>query len=220
MPLLFEPGTQFEYGISIDIVGRVIERATGGTSLEDYMRFNIWERLGMHSTTLDIDSRPDLHARRCALTSRSEDDDGRGRLTAAPPHPLSIARSEKGGGGAFSTPNDYIKILASLLKNDGVLLQDATVKSMFLPQISDASILHRYMGRRAAGAMCRSGVKAEAWNFGLGGILNMEDVPGFCRQGTMSWSGLPGLFWVSFLHVRRRHATDGRLTNGSVTLVD
>lgn len=196
VPLLFAPGTQFEYGISIDILGRMVESVTG-VSLEAYMTQNIWQPLGMKSTTLDIESSPSLRERWCSLTSRSED----GKLIAVPPHPYSIARTDKGGGGAFSTPNDYIKLLVSLLKNDGTLLRPETVDAMFTPQLDDPGILTHYM-TTAAGPMCRSGVDSNAWNFGLGGILNTEDVEGICKAGTLSWGGLPNLYWVSRSVVR------------------
>ena len=50
-----------------------------------------------------------------------------------------------------------------------------------------------------SGAMLRSGIDCDAWNFGLGGILTTADVEGICRKGTMSWGGLPNLVLTSCL---------------------
>ena len=50
VPLLFDPGTGWEYGIGIDLVGKVIETVTGQT-LEAYFRQHIFEPLGMCDTS-------------------------------------------------------------------------------------------------------------------------------------------------------------------------
>ena len=50
VPLLFDPGTGWEYGIGIDLVGKVIETVTGQT-LEAYFRQHIFEPLGMRDTS-------------------------------------------------------------------------------------------------------------------------------------------------------------------------
>ena len=50
MPLLFDPGTSWEYGIGIDLVGKVVEAVTDQT-LEAYFRRHIFEPLGMPDTS-------------------------------------------------------------------------------------------------------------------------------------------------------------------------
>lgn len=104
-------------------------------------------------------------------------------------------KDECGGSGLFATPNEYIKILISLLKNDGKLLEPETVKSMFIPQLQTSEYLRNSLELPKDGLMFTGGIEdTTAWNFGLGWILNAKDVDGICCKGTMSWSGLPNLF--------------------------
>ncbi|EXJ70444.1 beta-lactamase [Cladophialophora psammophila CBS 110553] len=190
-PLLFEPGEGWECGVSLDWVGVMIERINGGLRLGEYMKQNIWDPLGMDSTTMHLGSRPDIQQRLCGASVRSAS----GELEPTPPHPLKDSKDDRGGGGMCISPNDYIKILVALLKNDGALLKPETVRSMFEPQLRDRRYLNSFLDHPLGGPMCRAGVESDAWNFGLGGILNLENVDGVCKKGTMSWSGLPNLYW-------------------------
>ena len=52
-PLLFEPGSAWEYGFSSDVLGFVVEAITGHT-LGDYLRQTIWEPLGMRDTAFEL----------------------------------------------------------------------------------------------------------------------------------------------------------------------
>lgn len=192
MPLLFEPGEGWEYSCSIDWAGKMVERANGGIRLGEYMREHIWSRLGMTSTGFRLGDDENLRTQLCATTARSL----AGELVSAVPYPQQNPKDDLGGGGLYSSPNDYIKVLVALLKNDGTLLKPETVKLMFTPQLSEDKHLLDKVNSPATGAMFRGGVESQSWNFGLGGILNTEDVDGICKKGTMSWGGLPNLFWV------------------------
>ncbi|EXJ76831.1 beta-lactamase [Capronia epimyces CBS 606.96] len=189
-PLLFEPGEGWEYSCSIDWAGKIVERVNGGIRLGEYMKKHIWSPLGMSSTGFRLAEDEGIRSRLCATSARSPT----GTLVSAEPFPQQNPKEDRGGGGLYSSPNDYIKVLLSLLKNDGTLLKPETVKTMFTPQLSDDQQLLAKV-TPLEGAMYRGGVDSKAWNFGLGGILNMEDVDGVCKKGSMSWSGLPNLFW-------------------------
>ncbi|KZP25118.1 beta-lactamase/transpeptidase-like protein, partial [Athelia psychrophila] len=51
MPLVYEPGTSWRYGVGIDWAGKLVERANGGVALEAYMQQYIWGPLGMQDIT-------------------------------------------------------------------------------------------------------------------------------------------------------------------------
>ncbi|KIV78526.1 hypothetical protein PV11_10235 [Exophiala sideris] len=189
LPLLFEPGEGWEYGVGIDWVGRMIERVHG-RKLGDYMREHIWEPLGMESTTFHLDGNEDLQRRLCLPTLRHSS----GELTPAPKFHQSDPEDDLGGGGIYTSPRDYMQVLTTILQNDGKLLKPETVDLMFQPHlVSDTHIKAKVAGE--AGAMYRAGVDSDGWNFGLGGILNTEDVEGVCKKGTLTWGGLPNLYW-------------------------
>ncbi|KIW90505.1 uncharacterized protein Z519_09152 [Cladophialophora bantiana CBS 173.52] len=139
-----------------------------------------------------LGSRPDIRERLCGTSVRSVS----GELEPTPPHPLRDSKDDRGGGGMCTSPNDYIKTIVALLKNNGALLKPETIRSMFEPQLRDRRYLNSFLDHPLGGPMCRAGVESDAWNFGLGGMLNLEDVDGVCKKGTMSWSGLPNLYWV------------------------
>lgn len=108
----------------------------------------------------------------------------------------------------FSSASDYVKVLVSLLKNDGKLLKPESVKQMFEPQLPDAKYIHEVLADPEVNrGMTLGSEMGKQWNWGLGGILAMEDTPGRRSKGTLTWSGMPNLAWVSlalFLHILAR----------------
>ncbi|MEO1649577.1 MAG: serine hydrolase domain-containing protein, partial [Pseudomonadota bacterium] len=104
-PLLFEPGTHWEYGFSTDVLGLIIERVTG-QSLDVALKERLWAPLGMDDTGFDIT--PEQRPRYATAFDRDP-------LTG---EPQSIHHAEdtpiqwpSGGGGAVSTAHDYLKFL-------------------------------------------------------------------------------------------------------------
>jgi len=111
-----------------------------------------------------------------------------------------------GGGGACSTANDYIKLLAAVLKSamareafDNQLIKPETARQMFSPQLGTGSqkqlveMCSHPLGFGLAGNLVEC---TKELQFGLGGILNLEDVSSTGRrEGAMQWGGLPNLFW-------------------------
>jgi CubicO group peptidase (beta-lactamase class C family) len=62
-PLVFEPGTSWEYGAGLDWAGKAVERLNNGTSLQEYMELNIFHPLDMNSATFRLSERPELKER-------------------------------------------------------------------------------------------------------------------------------------------------------------
>jgi CubicO group peptidase (beta-lactamase class C family) len=107
-PLEFDPGDRWEYGISIDWVGKLVE-AVSDQSLEIYFRENIFQPLGMEDSGFLIGS--EQKRRVATLFNRQPD----GTLAAAPFEMPQRPEFFTGGAGAFSTPQDYMKLLQALL---------------------------------------------------------------------------------------------------------
>ncbi|KAL6242228.1 hypothetical protein RBB50_010776 [Rhinocladiella similis] len=191
MPLIYEPGEGWSYSVAIDWIGKMIERVNGGIRLGDYLKLHIWKPLGMTSTGFRVAENNQISSNLCPTTQRKST----GELVPSAPYNHPDPVDDLGGGGLYSSAGDYIKMLISLLKNDGTLLKPETVKMMFEPQLADPKPLLAHTQDPNAGAMFRNGVDSASWNFGLGGILTTADVPDVCRKGTLSWGGLPNLFW-------------------------
>ena len=127
VPLLFDPGTGWEYGIGIDLAGKVVEAVTDKT-LEDYFRQHIFEPLGMRDTSFLLSD--DMARRLVGAHARGSD---------GKPVPISFefpqdAEIHSGGGGLYSTGPDYLAFTRMLLAGgavDGVqILKPETVRLM------------------------------------------------------------------------------------------
>ncbi len=122
LPLLFEPGTEWNYGMSTDVLGRVIE-VVSGQALDEFLTRRVFEPLGMTDTAFWVaGSHPDRVAVAYAADPADERpvrDDTLGK--AVPRRPEFLM----GGGGLLSTAADYHRFTQMLLRGgelDGVRL--------------------------------------------------------------------------------------------------
>jgi CubicO group peptidase (beta-lactamase class C family) len=173
----------------------MVERVTSSAHLGDYMAENIWKPLGMTSTTFRLAERPDIAGQLCGMTMRLPN----GHLLANPPLPFPVKepKDDEGGSGAYTTAPDYLKLLSSLLKNDGKLLKPETVNEMFKPQLPNPAYLAGVLAIPEFTKYLVPGMPVGLkWNYGLGGIIAMEEISGRAGKGTMFWGGFPNLYWV------------------------
>ena len=107
---MFDPGERWQYGTSIDWVGRIVE-SVSGEPLETYFRKHIFEPLGMKDTGLrDLGRSSGARSER----PRRQPD---GSLKPEPMEPAQAAaapRTFSGGGGIYSTAPDYLTLLRML----------------------------------------------------------------------------------------------------------
>jgi CubicO group peptidase (beta-lactamase class C family) len=195
-PLLYEPDQGWSYGYGTDWAGIAVSRVSD-ISLEEFMQHNIWGPLGMKSTTFYPRARPDLFRRTASLVERDED----GKLRPFRPSPTFTKLpgdiySEGGGGACYGTANDFIKLLTSLLRNDGKLLKPETVDMMFKPQLKNPIHLRRVRANPLSYSLAGNIPPQTPVDFGFGGILNGDDILATGRsKGSMQWGGLPNLMW-------------------------
>jgi len=195
-PLLYEPGTSWDYSPSVDWAGKMVERVNENIGLEDYMRKHIWEPLGIKDMTFFFRKRPDLRQRMISTSVR--DPEGSGKLIYKP-DPASIDRDLEdamGGGGCFATPREYFKVLKAVLQNDGTLLKRESMDELFKPQLSELSHQTLQKGMLDPELSLRGGLPlGTKVNWSLTGLLLLEDLPGWRRQGCLNWGGMPNLHW-------------------------
>lgn len=200
-PLLYEPGTSWSYGPAIDWAGLYLERKTG-QKLEAYMQQNIWAPLEINDITFWPDTHPDMTTRKADLSTR--DPKGSGKVIHLGPSPSTAKTADAmGGQGAYASMPDYFKILHSILIDDEKLLKKKTAAQMFLPQLTKQS-------QEAQSTLMKDPASTTLFvgefpthvglDWGIGGILTMEDIEGWRRKNTLIWSGLPNLFWVCRSH--------------------
>lgn len=202
-PLVFEPGSGFAYGGGLDLAGLMVARSNGCT-LEAYMRRNIFDVLGMDDTSFYLEHN-NIGKRFMPMTCRATPDgplvDGYG------PHVALVAtvdpKDEYGGVGLFSTAQDYLKLLKSILRNDGQLLKSDSIEQLFKPCLSHAAqtSLNQTLSDPMAASIMIPGEPpvgthgASEWSHALGGIIALQDSDQSLKAGCMRWGGAPNLKW-------------------------
>jgi len=205
VPLLYEPGTSWMYGGSMDWAGVLVSRLNGGLSLQDYMQNHLWDPLGIKDMTFHWEQHPSMRERRVTNSKREGPVDEWG-LAANPNAKVTWTDEtlyddptpdEYGGAGAMATGPDYLKILQAILANDGRLLQPPMVDEMFRPQLSPKSkeAFAAFLAVPQFNAAMWGGPMGIKLDWGLGGMMVMEDLPSGRKKGSISWSGLPNLHW-------------------------
>ena len=192
-PLLFDPGTRWEYGISTDWLGKLVERVSG-RSLEVYFRERIFDPLDMTDSFFNVPA--EKQSRLVPIFQRKDD----GTLAQQPPQPAPPSEFFSGGGGLHSTAPDYLRFVRALMAGGQLgqqrILSAESVAMMGKNQIGDLSIrpFSSLMPQLAAdGAMLPGALD----KFGLGFAVNTES-PGTERGiNTMSWVGIFNtFFWI------------------------
>ncbi len=191
IPLMFEPGTGWQYGVSTDWVGQLVE-AISGQGLDAYVAGHILEPLGMSDTNFFP---PDSQAgRRAAVHTRREG----GFDLAAFPTPTT-AYPAMGGGGLYSTVGDYLRFLTAMVGGgaapDGArILQADSVALMASNQTGDLEAgslktAHTYL------SLDFSPLPGVAKRFGLGFMRNETPGPAGRSAGSLAWAGLANCYY-------------------------
>jgi methyl acetate hydrolase len=192
-PLVFDPGTRWEYGINTDQLGRLVEKVSGQT-LEDYFREHIFRPLGMTDTFFNVP--PEKQGRVVALHVRQQD----GSLAEPPPQPYRPVRFYSGDGGLFSTAGDYIKFERMILGGGKLgkkrILRSETVAQMSRNQIGDLTLVEM---RSQMPQLAKDPIRipGSLEKFGLGFAINTNPVEGGRSAGSLAWAGIYNtFFWI------------------------
>ncbi len=190
MPLLFEPGTDWAYGVSSDWVGLAIEAVTG-QRLGDYLRLEVLEPLGMQNTGFFAAPPANL----AAVYSRLPE----GGFANLPIF-LGGGEFDSGGGGLVSTTRDYSRFLQAMLGEGELhgkrILEAETVALMQRNQIGE---LRAGNFGSAMPQLTNSfdPLPDQHCGWGLGFMLNPQSVPKGRAAGSMAWAGIfNSYFWI------------------------
>jgi methyl acetate hydrolase len=193
VPLEFDPGDRWEYGINIDWVGKAVE-AISDQSLEVYFRENIFAPLGMTDTGFFISSAQ--KARVAPMFTRESDGSLKPKSFEMPQRPEFFM----GGGALFSTPRNYMAFLQMLLHdgtfNGARVLKPETVALMRQNHIGnlDVQTLKTVHPDLSNDANLFPGM-VQKW--GLSFDINTEPGPAGRSAGSLAWAGLFNTyFWV------------------------
>jgi len=194
LPLAFQPGAKWQYSLATDVLGRVIEVASGRT-LDEFFSERIFKPLGMRDTHFRLPA--SKLPRLAEVYTQAED----GTITELPGgtvqtgsavHSKSYPYAEgnafySGGAGLVSTVEDYARFLAMLLGDgqvDGVrLLESETIANMTRNHCAEYDGLFENHG--------------DGFGLGVGVVTKEFEDKGLGSVGTFSWGGFYyTYFWV------------------------
>ncbi|PYN79672.1 MAG: serine hydrolase [Candidatus Rokuibacteriota bacterium] len=188
IPLLYQPGTTWEYSLASDALGRVVEAASR-TRLGDFLSERVYKPLRMTDTAFWVAA---------AKLGRVAEPFDKDPIAGTAIKLIDVAKqpeNDSGGAGGLATAGDYLRF-AQMLANGGVLdgqrvLSRTTVKLMTADHLGSRLPLATTPGGAVLGA--------STYTFGLGFAVRPSDgiapVPG--SAGDFNWGGYAGTsFWV------------------------
>ena len=188
IPLIHQPGTTWEYSLATDVLGRVVEAASG-KRLGDFLSERMFKPLRMSDAGFWV---PETKIGRVAEPFDKDP------LAGTPIRLIDVSKepgNDSGGAGGVATAGDYLRF-AQMLANGGVLggqriLSRTTVRHMTSDHLGSRLPLAATLGGSVLGA--------STYTFGLGFAVRPSDgiapVPG--SAGDFNWGGYAGtLFWV------------------------
>ena len=183
LPLHEQPGTRFRYGISTDLLGAIIEKASGET-LDRFLARRIFEPLQLRDTGFWV---PEAKQSRLALVhTRGE----AGKVSAGATGNESVASPEggllSGGGGLYSTAADYARFAQMLLNGgelDGVrLLSRKTLELMTQNHLEGLEVPHPF------------GIPSQGFGLGVRVVTHLGASTLLGSPGTFGWDGAATTF--------------------------
>ncbi|MBH66835.1 MAG: serine hydrolase [Rhodospirillaceae bacterium] len=192
IPLCFQPGTEWRYGVSTDVLGRVIE-IVAGQSLEAVFQERIFGPLKMKSTFFAL---PEHQIEKfCSLYTRTNSDplkkleDGQNSRFCRP------VNMHSGGGGLLSSTADYLKFI-EMIRLGGVYESERVLGRKTV----DLMLMNHLPGDMASmGQVTFSEMPMAGIGFGLGGAVLLDPVKAqiLSSEGEFTWGGMASTaFWI------------------------
>lgn len=207
LPLVFQPGSRWEYSVAIDILGRVVEVVSGQT-LAEYFATEIFAPLGMTETAFRVP--PGTGDRFAALYTPLDGDPMSVTAPDRSTNPLNLSDAPgdsryhttkmcSGGGGLLGTIDDYMRF-AEMLRRGG----EGNGHRILSPKTLDFMMRNHLKGDIAdMGPKSFAEQPMQGTGFGLGGSVVLD--PGRARTpgsvGDFAWGGMASTyFWVDRTH--------------------
>lgn len=201
-PLSFHPGSHWQYGLSTDVLGRVVEVASGST-LDVFFRREIFEPLGMRDTGFSVPLGQEHRLVDCFEYTGAPIPTGYQRSTAPERDRLHSPVFLSGGGGLVSTIDDYSRFVRCLQRGGALsssdearrLLRSDTIKLMHRNHLPGG----KTMGEMTAGGFSES-LSAGGVGFGLG--VSVLTSPALATGGSRSapeefgWGGVASTWFM------------------------
>jgi CubicO group peptidase (beta-lactamase class C family) len=186
VPLAFQPGTTWHYSLSSDVLGRVVEAASG-QRLGDFLQERLFRPLKMRDTGFSV---PQAKMARLAEPLATD------RFSKAPNKLIDVSappKNDSGGAGAVSTAGDYLRFSQMLL--NGGTLDGSRIMSRTTVRLMTSDHLGSFINQPVQPGELLLGTKG--YSFGLGFAVRQADgvggVPG--SAGEFMWAGYAGTYF-------------------------
>jgi methyl acetate hydrolase len=188
-PLVFDPGTTWNYGVNTDWLGRVVERVAG-KGLDQVLAERVWGPLGMTDTTFA----PSAEQRSRLMPVHQRQADG---SFAPSVHDIPQASEYHASGhGSYGTGRDYGRFVAMLVAGGGEILRPETTELAFSDHLGGIALPDRTISTEPE-LVNEFDALPFPQGWGLGFHLTLVDLPGMRSAGTGDWAGLfNSYFWV------------------------
>jgi CubicO group peptidase (beta-lactamase class C family) len=188
IPLLFEPGTAWNYGVSSDVLGRVIEVASG-MPLDRWVFDSILAPLRMTDTSFQV---PPTKLDRVATTYLA-DGASMAPVDLAAEHGIPTEQlTLSGGGGLFSTARDYLQF-AEMLRRGGTLGRVRILREMSVHLMTRNHLRGDIAARSADPA--DAGMTGVGYGFGISTVIDPSRTEWRTSMGQLAWGGYAGTFF-------------------------
>ena len=181
-PLLYQPSTVWDYGLSIDVIGLIVE-AVSGQTLGAFLEDRLFRPLGMTDTSFQV--APD-QAPRLARCLPNDPDTGEAQSV---PDRAQALRFECGGGGLASTALDYLRFAQMLLAGgalgDTRILGRKTVEAMRTDRMTPDIENH----------IAALDPNSDGYGFGLTVAVRSQASTLMGSPGEFYWNGAYGTLW-------------------------
>jgi CubicO group peptidase (beta-lactamase class C family) len=191
LPLIAEPGTKWSYSMGLDVLGRVIEVASG-MSFERFLQTRMFGPLKMTSTYWNV---PKSEVGRLATNYAFVGVNRTPLDPAATSAFLTPPSFPYGGAGLVMSARDYDRFLHMLQDGgtlDGVRVMKPETVALGMSNLLPAGVSFGGIGNGNGGTTRSAGM-----GFGAGGSVTLADTPGGASKGTYGWGGAAGtIAWV------------------------
>jgi CubicO group peptidase (beta-lactamase class C family) len=195
IPLVFEPGQGWSYGVSLDWTGVLVNRLSKIT-LGEYFVENIFKVVGRTAPfpVFNLKRHTELWEQRMGGGLRNSS----GGLDVEALVGFEENGGEYGGHGLSGTSEDFFAVIQDLASPSPKLLGPEIMVALFTPQFVPGSAAHAFLAASAPffdvfvrGANTKSDINA-----GLGGLIIVDDLPEYGQPaGTLTWAGLANTMW-------------------------
>ncbi len=194
MPLKFSPGDNWNYGVSTDVCGYLVETISG-QRFDEYLQEHVFDPLGMEDTGFDVP--PEKIDRFAANYERGPDRQLRLLDDPATSNYAEPQTFFSGGGGLVSTAHDYHRFCQMLLNGgelDGTrLLGPKTIELMTMNHLPDGQDL----SERALGSFSETANDGVGFGLGFAMIVDIPRTQNVGSLGEYYWGGAAStIFWI------------------------